>query len=145
MVVLPPIPPPPPLTEPERLLAYDPALVGPDMAAIRAAGLSCPNIVRGLAPWMRERGFTFGADGYLAVLLCRVPEHNAKREVLATFTDANLTAGKLLVVVNHAFPTVKPDFATSIRAVETSTITDPAVRAAFEMLKDALIENDASR
>jgi hypothetical protein len=124
---------------PEKILVYDPKVTNGGRAFDKAIALGCTMYVRGLAPWMVANGnIVFGQDGYVAVLVCEVPEHNARHEVLATFADGNLTAANIAAVVDHAMPAPEVDMATRIRNVDTSTITDTATRTVFDRLKEAL-------
>ncbi len=138
MVRMPPLPPPLPDDQPERLLVYNPAIVTLDAALARATLLGCPSIITGLPPWMVERGYSFGGDGYVAVLICRVPEHNAVREVLAILKDANLTPQAVAAVFNHDLPGPVLDRDTKIRNIDLASVTDPATRQVLQQLKDAL-------
>lgn len=85
----------------ERILVHNPAVVTKAAAISRAPDVGCTVVMHGLAGWMATAGITYGNDGYVAVIVCGVPEHAASREVLATLKDANLTEANVLAVEDH--------------------------------------------
>ena len=64
----------------------------------RARQLDCPSVLHGFAPWMRDRGYNYGADGYVCVIVCSIPTHNAAREILAILTGTDITAANIAAV-----------------------------------------------
>ena len=79
----------------EKILVHDPARTQPDAAIKRSITLGCPIVQHGFAPWMRDRGFPYGTNGYACVIVCSIPAHNAAREVLAVLKDAEITKERI--------------------------------------------------
>ena len=86
---------------PELLLVHDPSRIDRDVAIAHSLALGIPAVVHGLAPWMAERGLDYGADGYLVVVVCAIPSHAARREVLSTFKDAAIRRTAIMAVRDH--------------------------------------------
>ena len=92
----------------ERLLCADFTIVTEADALAFAESLDC-NLQHGLAPWQEEQKLTFDADGYLAVVVCSIPAHNAAHLVLATFTGKQITRKALETVEDCAADPVPED------------------------------------
>ena len=85
--------PTPTLEDPDDFyMAPDPLVL------TKAKQLACPIVQHGFAPWMRDRGYSYGTNGYACVIVCSIPAHNAAREVLAIFTGTNLTKANIAAV-----------------------------------------------
>ena len=67
------------------------------VAEAKAAQLGCPIIHHGRAKWMAN--LPMGNDGYLGLVMCSI--HDARREILAVFTNTQLTAANMNAAVDH--------------------------------------------
>lgn len=80
---------------PEELFVYEPDRIATEKAAVRAAELHIPQVVKGMTSWMELQNVAFGKDGTVIVVLSSVPRRNAAREVLATLHDEQQTRENL--------------------------------------------------
>lgn len=103
----------------EQLLVHDPDRITREAAIARSKTLAIGQVVHGLAPWMVQRGMDYGPDGYLVVVTCGVPEHAARREVLATFQGAAIRKSSIAMVSDHPPdpPSAREQAKLDIRAV----------------------------
>ncbi len=85
---------------PELLLVHS-SVIPVEDAIRRARQLNVPVVISGLAPWMLERGFTYGVDGYLAIAVCSLPLHNAQHEVLGSWTGGAISKTNLATIQDH--------------------------------------------
>lgn len=125
---------------PELLLVHDPARITPETVIVRSLTLGIGQVVHGLAPWMVERGLDYDTNGYLVVITCGVPEHAARREVLATFKGAAIRAATIARVSDHPPdpPTAREARSADLqRLARKSDLTLAEVKAAIRLLADA--------
>ena len=96
-----------------------------DAVLARARQLDCPIVQHGFAPWMRDRGYSYGTNGYACVIVCSIPAHNAAREVLAILMGTDLTKANIAAVQDCPPdpPTRRDVLAAKLRA--GTTITEP--------------------
>ena len=112
----------------EVLLAHNPARIDRDAAIARSLTLGIGQVCHGMPPWAVERGLTYGPDGYLVLVTCGVPEHAARREVLATFKGAAIRKASIEMVSDH--PPDPPTRAEVDRGILQGIVNNPAATLA---------------
>ncbi len=79
----------------------------------------------------------YGPDGYLVVITCAVPEHAARREVLATFKGAAIRKDSIAMISDHPPDPPTQDVVDNTRLrtlASLTTLTQPQMLEAIKLM-----------